>query len=107
MAPAVVTRPGRILYLDAYDSFSNNIVALVEECLDVNVITIRIDDPRFIKDSLRFVAYLKNFDAVIAGPGPGTATNEQDVGLMQELWNLEKADLLPVFGICLGFQSMA
>ncbi|KAF2183803.1 para-aminobenzoate synthase [Zopfia rhizophila CBS 207.26] len=106
MAPALVTRPGKILYLDAYDSFSNNIVALIEQCLDAKVVTIRIDDPRFTKDTSVFRGYLKNFDAVIAGPGPGTPTDRNDVGLMQELWRLEAADSLPVLGICLGFQSM-
>ncbi|KAF2471269.1 para-aminobenzoate synthase [Lindgomyces ingoldianus] len=107
MAPAFKSRSGRILYLDAYDSFSNNIVALVEQCIDVKVVTIRIDDPRFTKAPIEFVDYLKNFDAVIAGPGPGSATNEGDVGIMQELWRLDDADLLPVLGICLGFQSLA
>ncbi|ORY10550.1 ADC synthase [Clohesyomyces aquaticus] len=106
MAPAFIARTGRILYLDAYDSFSNNIVAQVEQRTGARVVTIRIDDDRFIKDPMGFVDYLKNFDAVIAGPGPGTATESSDVGLMQELWKLEEADLLPVLGICLGFQSM-
>jgi para-aminobenzoate synthetase len=107
MAPALVTRPGRILYLDAYDSFSNNIIALVEQTLDVKVVRIYIDDSRFLGDLERFTGYLKNFDAVIAGPGPGTVTEEKDVGLIKMLWNLKDADLLPVFGICLGFQSLA
>ncbi|KAF2274220.1 ADC synthase [Westerdykella ornata] len=98
MAPALLTRKPRILYLDAYDSFSNNIVAQVTECLDAEVTQIRIDDI--------FSKCLRRFDAVIAGPGPGWATEEKDVGLMKELWELQDEDLLPVLGICLGFQSM-
>ncbi|KAF2878413.1 ADC synthase [Massariosphaeria phaeospora] len=117
MAPNILNRRGKILYLDAYDSFSNNIVALVEQCVDVDVTKIYIDDP-LLKNSNpssrfdgsdrseAFVDLLQSFDAVVAGPGPGWVTCPEDIGLMNELWKLEDADLLPVFGICLGFQSM-
>lgn len=100
------------MYLDAYDSFSNNIVSQVEQCLDADVTSIHIDDPAFYSaDGARkptsFTTYLKSFDGVIAGPGPGWADKERDVGLIQELWKLENENLLPVLGICLGFQSLA
>ncbi|KAF2002516.1 para-aminobenzoate synthase [Amniculicola lignicola CBS 123094] len=116
MAPAVLTTPGKILYLDAYDSFSNNIVSQIEQSVGANVVSIRIDDPCFtrkseegtiVSDSGLFVEYLKGFDAAIAGPGPGWANVNDDVGLMQELWKLQGEDMLPVLGICLGFQSLA
>jgi para-aminobenzoate synthetase len=125
MAPAFLSRSPRILYLDAYDSFSNNIVAQVQQCTDAEVVQIHIDDPQFctvtkcsdrnsgLKFSIRseqkqaFTEYLKSFDAVIAGPGPGWANEDRDVGLIKELWKLLDADLLPILGICLGFQSLA
>ncbi|KAF2688400.1 para-aminobenzoate synthase [Lentithecium fluviatile CBS 122367] len=92
----------RILYLDAYDSFSNNIIAQVEHCVDADVVKCVIDC-----DSISsFSDYLKGFDAVIAGPGPGWAACDKDVGLMKALWDLSDEDLLPILGICLGFQSM-
>lgn len=117
MAPAFLTRRARILFLDAHDSFSNNIVAQVEQSVDAEVVKISIDDALFwtskkdpskIKPmhSINFADFLKSFDAVIAGPGPGSATHENDVGLMNELWNIEDASMIPVLGICLGFQSM-
>ncbi|KAF2031657.1 para-aminobenzoate synthase component 1 [Setomelanomma holmii] len=111
MAPTILTERPKILFLDAYDSFSNNIVALIEQNVDAEVIKVFIDEPSFLggesgKDVVAFREYLKNFDAVIAGPGPGWAKCENDVGLMRLLWMLQDEDVLPVLGICLGFQSM-
>ena len=91
----------RILFIDAYDSFTNNIIALLETHLRVSVTTIKIDTP--ISD---FLEFLKPFTAVIAGPGPGDPRKSKDVGWIQELWKLEGQDVLPVLGICLGFQSL-
>lgn len=91
----------RVLFIDAYDSFTNNIISLLESNLEVKVTTIKIDDS--IHD---FAAFLKPFAAVIAGPGPGNPQNLADVGLINKLWALDDDDLLPVIGICLGFQSL-
>lgn len=111
MAPAVLTQRPRILFLDAYDSFSNNIVALVEQNVDADVVKTFIDDPAFwdgsgARANSAFRDYLKDFDAVIAGPGPGWAKCDADVGLMKELWQLEEENIIPIIGICLGFQSL-
>ncbi|CAI6333652.1 unnamed protein product [Periconia digitata] len=111
MAPAgcIPGRRPRVLYLDAYDSFSNNIVAQIEQCLDAEVIKCPIDAIETVSQdcvSPEFLRYLKAFDGVVAGPGPGWAKCEKDVGLMGELWRLQDEDLLPVLGVCLGFQSM-
>lgn len=111
MAPATLTQRAKILFLDAYDSFSNNIVALVEQNVDADVIKIYIDDPILTKvkasqDQAAFTECLKGFDAVIAGPGPGWAKCDKDVGLIKELWKLQDEHLIPVLGICLGFQSL-
>lgn len=92
-----------ILYVDAYDSFSNSIVGLLEQSLGADVTTVRIDD-RTASENL--TAVLKAFDAVVVGPGPGHPANPDDVGLINQLWGLDEQDLLPVFGICLGFQSL-
>ena len=50
-------------------------------------------------------AFLSNFSAVVCGPGPGHPTLVKDVGLMKQIWELPEGRLLPVLGICLGFQS--
>ena len=91
----------RILFIDAYDSFTNNIIALLETNLRVEVHTIDIDEP-----ISNFTEFLKSFSAVVAGPGPGDPRNPKDVGWFRKLWKLDEQDLLPVLGICLGFQSL-
>ncbi|KAF2826296.1 para-aminobenzoate synthase [Ophiobolus disseminans] len=111
MAPAILTQRPKILFLDAYDSFSNNIVAIVEQNVDADVIKMFIDESSCTggedtDEAAAFRDWLKEFDAVIAGPGPGWAKCDEDVGFMKELWKLQDEDLLPVLGICLGFQSL-
>lgn len=96
----------RILFLDAYDSFSNNVAALVESTLDADVTIIKIDDSRFVSSPTAFSNLLRTFDGVIAGPGPGDPRNASDLGLIDQLWKLSPEDVLPVFGVCLGFQSL-
>lgn len=96
-------QPRHILYVDAYDSFSNSIVGLLEQSLGLSVTTVRIDDATA---SEHFTTVLKAFDAVVVGPGPGHPANPVDVGLINQLWNLDSENILPVFGICLGFQSL-
>ncbi|KAL8958014.1 MAG: hypothetical protein Q9183_005918, partial [Haloplaca sp. 2 TL-2023] len=84
--------PSQILFIDAYDSFSNNIVSLLETRLpNVRVTSIRIDEP-----VVDFPAFLAGFDAVVAGPGPGHPSNPEDVGLMTKLWQLADDNLIPV-----------
>ncbi|KAK7535572.1 ADC synthase [Phyllosticta citricarpa] len=99
----------RILCLDAYDSFANNIVSLLRQTIGADVTTIHIDDPRFLgQDASKFSDFVGGYDAVVAGPGPGTVTDPDDVGLISCLWSLPLTQQeLPVLGICLGFQSLA
>jgi para-aminobenzoate synthetase len=94
-----------ILFIDAYDSFTNNIISLLTTALSASVRVIHIDSPGFETDNaLR--DELSHYDAVVCGPGPGNPTNEKDVGLMNRIWKLSDEDMIPVLGICLGFQSL-
>lgn len=63
---------------------------------------IRNDDLTY--ESLLFL--LPSFSAVVVGPGPGSPANDTDVGIIKKLWSLPEPYLLPVFGVCLGFQSL-
>lgn len=92
----------RVLFIDAYDSFSNNIIALLEEECGVKVTRIYIDAS--IPD---FEDFLLQFSAVVCGPGPGHPACLQDVGLFKKIWTLPDDRVVPVLGICLGFQSLA
>jgi para-aminobenzoate synthetase len=97
-----------ILYVDAYDSFSNNIVALLKTSIDANVHSVKIDDSDLFElgNEKSLGNYLSRFDAVVIGPGPGNPTLQKDVGWINQIWKLPDSQLLPVFGICLGFQSL-
>ncbi|KAL1970317.1 hypothetical protein VTN77DRAFT_5477 [Rasamsonia byssochlamydoides] len=94
---------GRVLYVDAYDSFSYNVISMLEENLNVKVTVITVDSEWPNGDMLQF---LRLFDAVVLGPGPGNPECAPDVGIMRDLWTLNGAELVPVLGICLGFQSL-
>ncbi|KAI0433088.1 aminodeoxychorismate synthase [Xylaria sp. FL1042] len=100
----------RILFIDAYDSFSNNIVSLLTTVLDADVDVLPIDPPHLdpkragFKDALS--KQVRPYHAVVCGPGPGAPDVDKDVGIMKHIWDLEDQDLPPVLGICLGFQSL-
>jgi len=103
MGSLVSERPPRILYIDAFDSFANNITGLLEQRLGAEVTLVHVNDA--IVDS-NFEEILAAVDAVVVGPGPGHPANPNDVGFIDKLWTLDEANLVPVLGICLGFQSL-
>lgn len=90
-----------ILFIDAYDSFSNNIISLLETSLHASVRAVKIDNPALATDeALR--EELSHYAAVVCGPGPGHPGREEDVGVVKRIWRTG----VPVLGICLGFQSL-
>ncbi|KAJ8124750.1 hypothetical protein O1611_g8891 [Lasiodiplodia mahajangana] len=100
----------RILFIDAYDSFSNNIVSLLTTVLGADVDVLPIDPPHLDPKSPGFRDALRKqvapYHAVVCGPGPGAPDMDKDVGIMKHIWNLEGQHIAPVLGICLGFQSL-
>lgn len=95
--------PPRILFIDAFDSFTKNVVGLLEKSIQAEVTVVRINDQKFA-DSLEF--FLSDFDAVVIGPGPGNPANPEDVGFINRLWSLPDTSTVPILGICLGHQSL-
>ncbi|KAF7548736.1 hypothetical protein G7046_g8569 [Stylonectria norvegica] len=89
----------RILFVDAFDSFTNNIVSLLKTLFfGVEVFILPID--KSLKD---FGLDFTHFDAIVCGPGPGSPLEPTDVGFFSTVWQQKH---LPVLGICLGFQSL-
>lgn len=95
--------PPRILFIDAFDSFTNNVIGLLEQSIQADVTVVRINDRKFA-DGLE--SYLSAFDAIVIGPGPENPGNADDIGFINRLWNLSDDLILPVLGICLGHQSL-
>ena len=96
----------RLLFVDAYDSFSENVVALLRHLLDAHVTTIKIDTDPGQVSSETFQTFLERFDAIVLGPGPGNPTNPSDIGLFPLVWKHAAQAQIPVLGICLGFQNL-
>ncbi|KAH8177373.1 chorismate binding enzyme domain-containing protein [Sarocladium implicatum] len=106
-----------ILFFDAYDSFTYNIVSLLAEILplgpDAQIVVQSLHQPlpgrertaSEISDD-EFARYLRGFSAVICGPGPGSPLNPTDTGPFSRLWRLSDENMIPVLGVCLGFQSL-
>lgn len=100
MAASGCNRP-QILFIDAFDSFTNNIVGLLSQTLDVAITVKRMNE-----DIDDVSALLACYDAVVVGPGPGHPAKPEDIGFINRLWKLSDADIVPILGVCLGFQSL-
>ena len=85
-----------VLMIDNYDSFTYNIV---QYCRELGA------DLKIIRNDEMTIADIKalNPDKIILSPGPATP---DDAGVTLEVIK-EFADKTPIFGICLGHQSIA
>ena len=84
----------KILVIDNYDSFTYNLVHLIEEIVDEQV-TVWRNDQFDIKD-------VDQFDIVFFSPGPGIP---DEAGLMKEVIDRYKKTK-PMLGVCLGHQAI-
>ena len=84
----------RILVFDNYDSFTYNLVHLVEKLLHQKVEVHRNDQLPLEK--------VKDFDKIILSPGPGIPS---EAGLLLPLIR-EYAASKPILGVCLGHQAI-
>lgn len=84
----------RVLLIDNYDSFTYNLVQLVEEA-DAAVTVVKNDELVFEE--------VRRFDKILLSPGPGLPAES---GLLLPLIR-EFSGEKPILGVCLGHQAIA
>jgi anthranilate synthase component 2 len=84
----------KILIFDNYDSFTYNLVHLVEKITHEKVDVFRNDQIALEK--------VKEYDKIILSPGPGIPS---EAGLLLPLIK-EYASTKPILGVCLGHQAI-
>lgn len=117
----------QVLYIDSYDSFAYNVTSLLKESLNDTFIDVYNSDCKgfhithiqndyyHIKDlepsekDMKLI--LEFYDFIVIGPGPGSPTSKKDTGIIYNLFQYIKQNeslyrQIPIFGICLGFQTM-
>ena len=85
----------RVLIFDNYDSFTYNLVQLVEQCGKADVV-VKKNDQVTLHD-------VEQFNGIVFSPGPGLP---HDVPLMMEIIR-HVGETVPVLGVCLGHQAIA
>lgn len=85
----------RVLVIDNYDSFVFNIVQYLAQ-LGAEVTVKRNDEVA--------VDFADGFDGVLLSPGPGTPA---EAGICLEMVSYCAERRIPLFGVCLGHQSIA
>lgn len=83
-----------ILILDNYDSFTYNLVHMVEKITGVSPSVFRND-----KISLEAI---ENYDLIMLSPGPGIP---DEAGILKAVIK-KYAGKKPIFGVCLGLQAI-
>src|ERR1039457_6933370 len=84
----------KLLILDNYDSFTYNLVHLVEQFDDIEV-TVKRNDVRRLED-------VQLYDRIILSPGPGLP---KDAGIMMD-WRKTYSTAKTIFGVCLAHQAI-
>jgi anthranilate synthase component 2 len=84
----------KILILDNYDSFTYNLVHLIEKVSDASV-SVYLNDKISLDEA-------NNFDKIVLSPGPGLP---KDAGIMPDLLK-QYSTSKDIFGVCLGFQAI-
>ncbi len=85
----------KVLIIDNYDSFTFNLVHLVEQFDGIAVTVARNDEIALEK--------IENYDKIILSPGPGLP---KDAGILMELIKTYSSTK-SILGVCLGHQAIA
>lgn len=84
----------KIVVIDNYDSFTYNLVHLINEIIDGEVVVLRNDQFN--------IEELEAFDYIILSPGPGLP---EEAGLLKEVIRTY-GSTKKIFGVCLGLQAI-
>ena len=86
----------KTLIVDNYDSFTFNLVHLIEGILNADVVVKRVDEIE--------LGELESYQNIVFSPGPGLPEESPNLlNLVRESLRLNKR----VLGVCLGLQAMA
>jgi anthranilate synthase component 2 len=83
----------RIVVLDNYDSFTYNLVHLLEQL---------VDEVHVVRNDSFELEDLKGFSHILISPGPGVP---EEAGLTMEVIEHYAGDK-PILGVCLGMQAL-
>lgn len=98
-----------ILLIDSYDSFSHNLRRLIENSTGRQVITIYNDTFSPAEYASAYESWIRYFDYIVVGPGPGHPDVDADIGIVRWLFQHFQHSpdaAVPTLGVCLGFQSL-
>lgn len=84
----------KIIIIDNYDSFTYNLVHLIEKVTDRVPVVVRNDEVT-LED-------LEMYDLIVLSPGPGIPS---EAGKLKEIIQTY-ANAKPIFGVCLGLQAL-
>ena len=84
----------KILIIDNYDSFTYNLVHMVEDITGVYPTVFRNDEIA--------IEAIEEYDLIILSPGPGIP---DEAGILKEVIKAY-AGKKPIFGVCLGLQAI-
>ena len=84
----------KILIVDNYDSFTYNLVHMVEK--------ITGNFPAVFRNDEISIADVGNYDTIMLSPGPGIP---DEAGILKEVIKTY-AGIKPIFGVCLGLQAI-
>jgi anthranilate synthase component 2 len=84
----------RILIIDNYDSFTYNLVQILEEVVQAEYSLVKND--QVVLDEVNY------FDKILIGPGPGLPDELPILKKVIQLYSENKS----IFGVCLGHQAI-
>jgi para-aminobenzoate synthetase len=87
----------KVLIIDNFDSFTNNLWHLVYKATGIEAQVVRNDHDFGLLDE-------SSFDFVLISPGPGHPSVPQDVGICTQVMAWKTT---PILGVCLGHQLIA